>query len=122
MIALLDSCVAIDSFRGAAAARAAIDAAGTLVASEIVRFELLAGMRQGEEEIAEELFETVHWVPVDEAVSRRAGALFREYSSGYPGIDDADYLIAATALELELPLLTRNVRHFPMLPGLEPAY
>jgi predicted nucleic acid-binding protein len=44
------------------------------------------------------------------------------YRQSHSGIDDADYLIAATALEFDLPLLTRNVRHFPMLPGLEPAY
>jgi predicted nucleic acid-binding protein len=31
-------------------------------------------------------------------------------------------VIAATALELDARLLTTNVRHFPMLPGLEPAY
>jgi predicted nucleic acid-binding protein len=113
--------VAIDALRGEAAARAALDAAGTLVASEIVRFELLAGMRREAQPITEELFVSVHWLPIDEAVARRAGSLFREYSD-HPGIDDADYLIAATALEYELQLLTRNVRHFPMLPGLEPAY
>lgn len=93
-----------------------------MVSSEIVRFELLAGMRPPEVEITEELFATIHWLPVDEDVARRAGALFREYSSAHSGIDDADYLIAATSLEFELPLVTRNVRHFPMLPGLEPAY
>jgi hypothetical protein len=41
---------------------------------------------------------------------------------GRPSIDAADYLIAATALLLEAELLTTNVRHFPMLTGLEPAY
>jgi hypothetical protein len=34
----------------------------------------------------------------------------------------ADYLIAATALLLEADLLSTNVRHFPMLPGLQPLY
>ena len=53
-------------------------------------------------------------------------------SGGYPGafeagkiisgIDDADYLIAATALLLEADLLTTNVCHFPMLPGLQSPY
>lgn len=40
----------------------------------------------------------------------------------HSGIDDADYLIAATAISLEADLLTTNVRHFPMLEGLRPAY
>jgi predicted nucleic acid-binding protein len=31
-------------------------------------------------------------------------------------------VIAATALLLDADLLTTNVRHFPMLAGLQPAY
>jgi predicted nucleic acid-binding protein len=34
------------------------------------------------------------------------------------GLQIADALIAATALEHGLPLFTRNVRHFQMIPGL----
>ena len=33
-----------------------------------------------------------------------------------------DYLIAATSIVVEAPLLTTNVRHFPMLKGLRAAY
>ncbi|HSS77889.1 MAG TPA: type II toxin-antitoxin system VapC family toxin, partial [Thermoanaerobaculia bacterium] len=33
-----------------------------------------------------------------------------------------DYLIAATTLLLDADLLTTNVRHFPMIDGLQPAY
>jgi hypothetical protein len=44
----------------------------------------------------------------------------RRHRRAHSGIDDADYLIAATALLLEADLLTTNVRHFPMLPGLQP--
>jgi predicted nucleic acid-binding protein len=48
--------------------------------------------------------------------------LARKHRRAYSGIDEADYLIAATALLLEADLLTTNVRHFPMLPGLQPPY
>jgi predicted nucleic acid-binding protein len=49
------------------------------------------------------------------------------YRPAFGAIEDADYLIAATviaatALELDAPLLTANVRRFPMLAGLEAAY
>ena len=37
-------------------------------------------------------------------------------------MDTADYLVAATSIVLGAPLLTTNVRHFPMFEGLEPAY
>jgi predicted nucleic acid-binding protein len=120
--ALVDACVAIDVLRGSDAARAAIDAAGVLVASEVTRFELLAGVRPRESDDVEAFSEVVEWVIVDEDVSRRAALLARRFRPSHSGIGDADYLVAATALEFDLPLLTRNVRHFPMLPGLEPAY
>ena len=55
---------------------------------------------------------------------RRSGGreLVRKHRRAHSGIDDADYLIAATALLLEADLLTTNVRHFPMLSGLQPPY
>ncbi len=51
--------------------------------------------------------------------ARGQGELHRGAQSG---IDDADYMIAATALLLGADLLTTDVRHFPMLPGIRPAY
>ena len=35
------------------------------------------------------------------------------------GINDFDLLIAATAIEYDLVLVTRNVRHFQRIPGLQ---
>jgi predicted nucleic acid-binding protein len=46
-------------------------------------------------------------LPVDTAVARRWGQL-----SARIGNDGADLLIAATALEHDLTVVTRNVRHF----------
>ncbi len=61
-------------------------------------------------------------MPVTEAVTRRAAAFAREFRGSHPGIDGADYLIAATADLLDAPLLTTNVRHFPMFDGLGRPY
>jgi predicted nucleic acid-binding protein len=61
-------------------------------------------------------------VPVGEEVARSAAALAREYGRDHSGIDDAYYLIAATALLLDAELLTTNVCHFPTLERLTPAY
>ena len=33
-----------------------------------------------------------------------------------------DSLLAAAAVEFDARLLTTNVKHFPMFPGLRPAY
>lgn len=123
---LLDTTVAVDHLRGAEPAvdllRRLIDEEETVAASEVVRFELLAGVREDEIEALEQLFSALSWVPVDEAVSRAAGSLARRHRRAHTGIDDADYLIAATALLLDAELLTTNVRHFPMLAGLRPPY
>lgn len=49
------------------------------------------------------------WIAVDEDVARTAGSLARKHRKAVSGIDDADYLIAATALFFDVELLTTNV-------------
>ena len=123
---LLDTSVAIDHLRGSPEAvellSSLIETEELLLASEVVRFELLAGVRKGELEALEQFFSALSWVPVGEEVARAAGTLAQRHRRSHSGIDDVDYLIAATALLLEADLLTSNVRHFPMIHGLEPAY
>lgn len=123
---LLDTSVAVDHLRGITPAVELITglatAGTTMAASEVVRFELLAGVRDDERDALERFFSALSWVPVGEEVTRAAGSLARDHRGAFSGIDDADYLIAATALLLEADLLTTNVRHFPMLTGLRPAY
>lgn len=123
---LLDTTVAIDHLRGDQAAidllRDLVENEETLAASEVIRFELVAGVRDDELPTLEQFFSAVSWVPVGEDVARAAGELARKHRRTHSGIDDADYLIAATALLLEADILTTNVRHFPMLQGLAPPY
>jgi predicted nucleic acid-binding protein len=123
---LLDTTVAIDHLRGDQAAvellRELIENDETLAASEVVRFELVAGVRAAELRTLEQFFSAISWISVGEDVARSAGELARKYRRAHSGIDDADYLIAATALLLEAELLTTNVRNFPMLPGIQAPY
>jgi predicted nucleic acid-binding protein len=53
-------------------------------------------------------------LPVDGEVAKRGGFLRRRYRDSH-GLDLIDALIAATAEVNRLRLVTRNVRHFPML-------
>ena len=123
---LLDTSVAIDHLRGSPPAvdllGGLVEAEESLLASEVVRFELLAGVREAEVEALEQFFSTISWVPVGEEVARAAGSLAQRHRRSHSGLDDADYLIGATALLLDAELLTTNVRHFPMLATLKPAY
>lgn len=123
---VIDTTVAVDHLRGLQAATTLLSeivAAGNDVyASELVRFELLAGVRERERPALEGFMSALDWVPVDESVARLAGQLARRFRRSHAGIDAADYLVAATAHLLRADLLTTNVRHFPMLERLRPAY
>ena len=123
---LVDTTVAVDHLRGAPAATdllaGLISDGETLVASEVTRFELLAGTRRAELEALEAFFSSLAWAPIDEEISRTAGTLAQRHRRSHSGIDDADYLIAATAMVLEADLLTTSVRHFPMIKGLRTPY
>jgi predicted nucleic acid-binding protein len=125
-VKLLDTTVAIDHLRGNQAAidllRGLVENDEILAASEVVRFELVAGVREDELPPLEQFFVALSWVAVGEGVARAAGELARKHRRANSGIDDADYLIAATALLLEADLLTTSLRHFPMLPGLQAPY
>ena len=91
-------------------------------ASEITRVEVLRGVRSGERRMTERLLGSFRWIPLDEAVGRRAGDLGRRWRASHRGLVTADLVIAATALEHELDLATLNVRHFPMFEGLASPY
>ncbi len=123
---LVDTTVAIDHLRGDTRAvellRRLVEEEDAVAASEVVRFELLAGVRDGELAAVEQFCSALRWVAVDESVARTAGSLARKYRAAHGRIDDVDYLIAATALLLEAELVTSNVRHFPMLAGVRAAY
>jgi hypothetical protein len=123
---VVDTSVAVDHLRGAPDAvqllASLVIGGESLIASEVVRFELLAGVRDSEVESLERFFTAITWVPVDEGISRLAGRLARTHRRPHSGIDDADYLIAATALRFDAELLTVNVKHFPMLQSVRVAY
>ena len=81
--------------------------------SVVTRCELFAG-RGVEEETVQRLLEPFEEIAVDRAVAERAGRLRRA-----GGLRKPDALIAATALEHELVLVTRNTRDFQSLRGLK---
>jgi predicted nucleic acid-binding protein len=79
-------------------------------------------MRSGERRAVARLFDALILLPVTDSVARSAGAMIRTFRRSHPGIDIADYLIAATADVGGLVLATLNVKHFPMLSGLRPPF
>jgi hypothetical protein len=82
-----------------------------LAFSVITRCELFAGRNR--EEYLRELLAPMHEIPIDASIAERGGVLKRTAQLQTP-----DALIAATALEHELALMTRNRRDFDRVPGL----
>lgn len=123
---LIDTTVAVDHLRGQSAAvellAGLVDSGEEVAASELVRFELLAGIREKELAAFEDFCSALTWAAVTEQVARVAGQLARRFKRSQSGIDDVDYLIAATAIVIDADLLTTNVRHFPMFDALQPPY
>jgi len=83
---------------------------------------VIQGLRLAERQAAEVLFAAIDWVPLDEALARRAGELGQQWRRSHTGIGVADLAIAATAEHVGGGLATRNVRHFPMFANLHPPY
>ena len=88
----------------------------------VVRTEVLAGMRPKEEAATRALLAQIQWQDVNTDVADRAGRLAQRYLRSHRGVDTVDYLIASATELLGAELKTMNVKHFPMLPGLAPAY
>lgn len=106
---LLDTDIFIDHLRGI---RALVAGESAVKYSVITRCELFAG-HGTEEQRVNHLLAPFDEMPVDRAISERAGRLRRSLPIRTP-----DALIAATALEHGLTLVTRNVRDFSAVNGL----
>ena len=106
---LVDTDVFIDHLRGARRLSPRGDA---LHYSVITRAELFAG-RGTEEPVVDQLLAPFAELPVDRAVAERAGRLRRGAALRMP-----DALIAATAIEHDCVLVTRNLTDFEGVRGL----
>ncbi|HVB09085.1 MAG TPA: type II toxin-antitoxin system VapC family toxin [Bacillota bacterium] len=123
MTLLVDSSIVIGHLRGeetcAAALKAYLRAGADLAVSAVTWTEVLAGERQDAqaESIALALLESFTTEPVTAAIATAAGRLVRAWRRSH-GLRLPDAVIAATALELDCPLVTLDQRHFACVPGL----
>ncbi len=126
MTAVVDTSVLIDHLRGDDRARQLVKKAARsgarVVASVITKVEILAGVRPHEAQATRRLLDRVEWIDVDDELAERAGALAARFVRSHPGLEVVDYVIAASVQRLDAELWTRNVRHFPMFPGLTAPY
>jgi predicted nucleic acid-binding protein len=120
---IFDTDVLIWASRGNVHAARAIDAAPDRALSIVSFMELLQGARSKREirQIQESLRQLQFRVlPLSEAIGATAAALIEQHALAH-GIQLADALIAATALEVGRPLCTGNSKHFRPIRGLSRA-
>jgi toxin FitB len=106
---LLDTDVLIDHLRGHRQLDL-VDPAWKI--SVVTRCELFAARNTDEQSLRRTLNQIDELV-VDRVIAESAGRIRRTTQLAIP-----DSLIAATALEHQLPLMTRNLRHFERVAGL----
>lgn len=117
---LVDTDVLIWHLRGYPQATRRLDALGALTLSAVSYFEVLQGMRNKAELLAvKEMLERrkARLLPLTEAITLRATELMESLTLSH-GLQMGDALIAATAIEHQLPVLTANVKHFSAVSGL----
>jgi predicted nucleic acid-binding protein len=118
-----DTDVLIDFLAGAEPASGCVERElehGRLLTTVITRFELLAGARSKRQKAAvRNVLSALPALPLEEAAADRAAEVRLALESKVGPIGMADSLIAGIVLQNGGMLLTRNVRHFERVEGLE---
>ena len=119
MAYLIDSDVMVDFTRGNAKAADYLDSLGDdCLLSAITALELIAGARnQREVTDLDILISAYEQIPPTEEIARRAYAVMMTFTRSH-GLHALDALIAATAIQNGLTLVSKNRKHFQIISGL----
>ena len=120
---LIDTDVLVDFFRGQKKAVAFINTNNArIILSAIVVAQLYAGVKGDAEQAALQDFVSLFQiVPVSAEIGKAGGLYKRDYGKSH-GVGLADAILAATAEAENAELKTLNIKHYPMLKGIRPAY
>ncbi len=115
---LLDTTAIIDYLRDKSGVPEALEKfcneGGLLCCSPISIVEVYAGMKDKEKAATDEFLNSLECYEINREVANLAGELKRKYSKKGITLSTPDVLIAATAMEKHLILVTSNARHFPI--------
>ena len=113
---LVDTDISIDFLRRREYARKLLgdwSAEGLLAISTLTHLEIYQGIKTGEETATNAFLDGLVSIDVDITIARLAGKLLGELRSKGKTIGIADAIIAATSLQLNVPLITNNIEHYP---------
>jgi predicted nucleic acid-binding protein len=91
-----------------------IERKGWMYISVMTRLEVVRGMQERERKDTFDLLDMFETAPMTLEIADLAGELIRSYRGRGIILSDADAIIAATALQHGLVLVTTNAKHFPM--------
>ena len=114
---LLDTSILILCFRKAEGYLELLDTLAkddTLYISAMTRLEIVRGMREHERKDTFNLLDSLDTIDITIEIADKAGDLIRLWRAKGIILGDADAIIAATALNHGLALVTTNEKHFPM--------
>ncbi len=118
MILLLDTSVLIDVLQARQSRRAflanLVDAGHTLATAAINIGEVYAGLRSGEEAATEAFLDSLECYPLTRPIAQHAGRLKGTHAARGKTLTLTGMIVAATALEHGLTLLTDNRKDFPI--------
>jgi hypothetical protein len=120
---LLDTDILVDFLRGHNKAVAFVNThSARIILSSIVVAELYAGVKGDEEQsVLDNFVSLFRVVPVDTEIAKAGGIYKRDYAKSH-GVGLADAILVATAEAENAELKTLNIKHYPMLRDLRPAY
>jgi hypothetical protein len=118
MAYLIDTDVMIDVSRGNPNAASYLDSLSDPAISIVTAQELIVGARNKRDVAGiDSLISTYPVMHIDAGIGRLAYDLLKRYARS-DGLRTFDSLIAATAIERDLALVSRNRKHFAMIDGL----
>lgn len=120
---LVDTDVLIDFLRGYNIAVSFIENnSSQIILSPIVVAELYAGVK-GNNELAvlDHFISHFRVIPITSEIAKVGGLYKRDFGKSH-GVGLADAILAATAEKEKAELKTINIKHYPMIRGLKPAY
>lgn len=120
---LVDTDVLIDFLRGYNKAIVFIEKFSPhIILSPIVIAELYAGVKGTKElTVLDNFVSLFRVIPINSEIARAAGLYKCDFGKSH-GVGLADAILAATADKEKAEFKTLNIKHYPMIRGLKPAY
>ena len=87
---------------------------GDVDISAMTHLEIVGGMKKRERRDTFDLLDSLKTIPMTSEIADRAGEFIRSWRERGINLSAAEAVIAASALQNALTLVTTNARHFPM--------